>query len=257
MDQPEKRDDPDRSVSAEGGVADSSGSSQEVHTLPSLPARILPLFFEPTRLFLALREQPVFWGAIFLVATLVAISGILIPAELYEEAARRQIAASGQDISELPERMATGAGQFMRIMASVGLFVFLPIMVAIQTGVLSLIFQFVLGYDGTYRQYLSVVAHSFLVMAVGAVLMTPLRIAAGRADLSLSLGAFLSSPGESLFGRFLQSVDLFNLWVYALIGLGIAVVDGERSARTAIGVTVGLALLFSAAGAALSALRGQ
>jgi hypothetical protein len=257
MDQPEKRDYPNQSVSAERDPSDSFGLGQEGPALPSLLARILPLLFEPTKLFRALREQPVFWGAIFLVATLVAVSAVLIPSQLYVEAARRQLETSGQDISEIPEGMTANAGRFMKIMASAGAFVGIPIVVAIQAGILSLIFRFVLGYVGTYRQYISVIAHSFLVMALGSVLLTPLRIAAGRADLSLNLGAFTSNLGDGFFGRFLQGVDLLTLWVFALVGLGIAVVDGTRPARTAIGVTIGLVLIFSAAGAALRGLGGQ
>jgi hypothetical protein len=243
--------------SLEGDAGQDNRGNEEGARLPFLPARIIPLLFEPTKLFQAVRARPEFWGPILFAAGLIAFSSILIPSELYQEAARRQMAALGVEVPDMPEAAAAASAGIQKIMRAVAFLFGVPIGAAILAGVVSLIFRFGLGYEGSYRQHLSIVAHSSLIVAFAALLMTPLRIAAGRVDLALTLGTFVPFLAEGFLARFLQGVDLFNVWAYALIGVGISVVDGTRPARTAIVVMVGLVLVRAAVGAVFRGLAGM
>jgi hypothetical protein len=78
----------------------------------------------------------------------------------------------------------------IRVGGAVAAFVFWAIMLAVFAGVVTVFLAFLLGHEGTYRQYLAVVAHAHLISATSGILLLPLRIAAEDAQLLLSLGAF-------------------------------------------------------------------
>jgi hypothetical protein len=100
---------------------------------------------------------------------------------------------------------------------------------AFFAGLVTLFFAILLGHDGTYRQYLAVVAHAQLIVATAAILLAPLRIAAEDAQLLLSVGTFATflEPGYLL--RFLSALNLFGLWAWVLVALGAARIGRKRS----------------------------
>lgn len=222
-----ERETPDGAVAAPGPLA-------------PLHRRITQAFFAPGTLFRALDREPAIAGALFLGAALVALSGLALPVEVYEEGFRQQMQAVGQELPGDPVTMA----RFMKVAAVFGSVVIWPIMAVLSAGVIALVLMFGFGFEGSFRRYLSVTAHAFLVPAVAALLLVPLRILARDPSFTLSVGnlAFFL-PEEGLVSRFLGFLDLLNLWAYALIGLGAAIVDGARSAATAVSVTVGLVVL--------------
>jgi hypothetical protein len=123
-------------------------------------------------------------------------------------------------------------------------------------GVYGVVFLFALGYEGSFRVLLSVVAHALLVVAVGALVLVPLRILAGDANLTLSVATLLPFLGDGFLLRFAGLLDLFNLWAYVLIGVGAAVMDGRRSPAAGVAVSLGVALILSLLLAAISGMGG-
>lgn len=220
--------------------------------LPFVLMRIPGLIFSPTRLFRSLKEDPAFWGALILGIAIVALSGFLIPAEVWVDWMRTQAIEAG---SEVPENTAM-LGRVMKITTTGGALVGVPIALLLQAGLFKLLFTFGMGYQGSYREYFAIAAHVMLLTAIGGLLLIPLRISTGNPTLGLGLGTFFPSLEVGFLFRLLQSLDFFAIWGMALMGLGASVLDGTRPARTSIAVALLAYLVFAVLISTLGGLRG-
>ena len=124
--------------------------------LPSLPKRLVQVFFSPGELFTALREKPVWFGALAVAAVFIVLSTILIPTDVWVEFSRNQMIQQGQEIPAGFE----SSGAIIRIFSVLGGPIGFSIMVFIIAGIVTLFFSFLFGDEGRYVQYLSVVAHA-------------------------------------------------------------------------------------------------
>lgn len=216
--------------------------------MPSLPGRLLRTFVAPGELFEKLRERPLWAGALVLGAVLVGLSVILVPVEVWQEMVREQIREQGQ---EMPPGFE-GGGTLFRISSVVGGVAFWFIWAFLLAGLVTLFFSFLLGDEGGYKQYLAVVSHALLISAVGAVLVVPLKIAQGDPSLSLSLGTFAFFLEEGYPLRVLKNLDLFGLWGYGVMAVGVGKLDPDRSA----GVAAAVLFAFALAGALVFGIFG-
>ena len=193
--------------------------------LPSLFGRYIRVFTSPDILFQGLRTRPEWAGAMLLGSCLVFAGTVLIPPELTIATLRERMLERGQIFPPgLADQMET-----IRFGGSVAAFVLWAIMLTVFAGVVTVFFAFLLGHEGTYRQYLAVVAHAHLISATSGVLLAPLRIAAEDARLLLSIGAFATFLEAGYVLRFLSFLDLFGLWAWLLVGLGAARIGRRES----------------------------
>jgi len=156
---------------------------------------------------------------------LVLAGTVLIPPELTLATLRERMVEQGQEFPPgLADQMTA-----IRFGGAVAAFVFWALMLAIFSGVITVFFRFLLGHEGTYRQYLAVVAHAHLISATSGVLLAPLRILGEDAQLLLSLGTFATFLEAGYVLRFLSFLDLFGLWSWLLVGLGVARIGGKQS----------------------------
>jgi hypothetical protein len=192
---------------------------------PGLFNRYVGVFFSPDLMFQGLRSRPHWAGALVLGGLLSAAGIMLLPPDLMLATMREQAMASGQP---LPSFFGD-APWWLRLVFGAGAFVGWSIISAIFAGLVMLFFAILLGHEGTYRQYLAVVAHAHLVVATSTVLLIPVRIAGEDAQLLLSLGSFavFLEPGYLL--RLLGFVDLFGLWAWLLVALGAARIGRKKS----------------------------
>ncbi|TVP58225.1 MAG: hypothetical protein EA351_04255 [Gemmatimonadales bacterium] len=217
-------------------------------TLPTLPRRVVMVVTAPVTLFERLKERPVSLGAMILGALLVGAAAAMIPVELMQETIREQMIAAGQD----PGEAVGTAGRVAWVFGIFGPLVFWPLLAVITAGLYSVIFLFAFGYEGSFRKLLSITAHALLVAALGTLLLAPLRMITADPQLTLSVGSFFFFLEDGILLRFLELLDLFNLWTYVLIGIGAAVIDGSRSRTEGAMVALGAAVLFSFVLAALT-----
>ncbi len=216
-------------------------SEPEPFPLSPLPSRLLQLFFSPGALFQGLRERPV-WGLVLLLgAVMVAVSVALIPVDLWIQMMREQAVDRGQD---LPAGFG-GAGPLFRAFSILGGVVGWLVMAFVLAGILFVIFAFLLGDEGRYTQYLSVVSHALFISAVGALLTVPLKIAQGDPTLTLSVGTFAAFLEEGYLFRVLKLLDLFGLWGYGVMAVGVSKIDPRRSLGSSMVVLFGLALVMA------------
>ena len=196
---------------------------------PGLFSRYVQVFFSPDDLFQGLRTRPYWVGAVLLGSGLAAVGVMLLTPDIMLATVREQALASGQPLPpEFEDLLAEWAG-VVRYIIGAATFVFWPLIPVVSAGVVTVIFAFLIGHEGTYKQYLAVVAHAHLVTATAAVLVAPLRIAMEDAQVLISLGSFAPflEPGYLL--RFLSLLDLFGIWAWLLVGLGAARIARKKS----------------------------
>lgn len=214
----------------------------------SLPTRLLKVFFSPGEVFLALREKPVWLGAVGVCGVLVALSVILIPADIWVESMREQAMRRG---TELPPFLAS-AGPAFRLASAVSGIIGIFLWVFLLSSVVTVFFSFLLGDEGRYKQYLSVVSHALVITAVGSVLLLPLRIAQGDPTLTLNVGTFLPFLEEGYAFRVLKLLDLFGLWSYSVMAIGVTKINPRRG----MGVALSFFLAFAVASALVFGIFG-
>jgi len=219
----------------------------EAHETPPtipLPVRLVKVFFSPGEVFQSLRGNPSWAAVLALGAVLVAVSVLLIPGEIWVQMMREQAAQRGQ---EIPPFMSS-AGPIFRLASVASGVIFWFIWAFILAGITTFVFAFLFGDEGRYRQYLSVVSHGLFIGAVGSLLLVPLRIAQGDPSLTLNLGTFLPFLEEGYAFRVLKLLDLFGLWGYAVMAIGVSKIDPRRGFALALSFfwafAVAFALLF-------------
>ena len=211
---------------------------EDLHPLPPFHRRLMDVFFNPGRLARALKEHPA-WGLAMLVGTLlVALQLGLIPGDVWSEVQRQAILRSGREMPEVPAAMQT----FMRWSTPVFGTIAIPIMEFIFAGFVTLVFAFVMGDDGRYRQYLAILAHAWIIPGVVELLVLPLKIAQKNPQLTVSLGSFFVFLPEGYFLRVLNMMALSQIWAWLVVAAGVHAIDPKRKYATAATVLIGLNL---------------
>jgi len=203
----------------------------------SLPRGIGALLFAPSDLFAELRDDPRWLGALVLGVVLVAVTNVLIPTELYEETLVRIQLESADPTSDAVDVGTVAAVQKWSLV--IGTVLFWPIVVAFFASIVAVVFGFLLGDRVSFRQYFSVVAHASIVLAIGGLLVLPLRIAQRDFTATLNLGLFLPFE-EGAAADFFKAFDLFLIWFLVLVGLGAHQLDERRSATAVTSTLLGL-----------------
>lgn len=189
---------------------------------PSLPVRYLNAILSPGSLFEGMPASPPWAGAYFLTALLVAVGTALVPADLMMEMIREQSAASGSPTPEVPAMVMTlfGAG---------GAFVMMLIIMPLLAGFTTVVFSFIMGDEGSYRQHLSIVAHAGAIVALGTFVAIVLKIMTQDAQAVLSLGTLAPFVPDGYVYNVLSSIDLFGVWSACVVGVGVASLSKKRS----------------------------
>jgi len=213
----------------------------ETKTSMSLPTRLLKVFFAPGEVFEAVRAKPVWFGALGMAGLFVALSMVLIPGEIWIESMRAQAAEQG---TEMPGFMSS-AGPVFRLASAASAMIGTFLWAFLLAGIVTLVFAFLFGDDGKYRQYLSVVSHALFIGAVGALLLIPLRIAQGDPSLTLNLSTFLPFLEEGYSLRVLKLLDLFGLWSYLVMAVGVTKIDPRRGMGFAVSFFMAFAVVFA------------
>jgi len=216
---------------------------------PSLPSRLLGMFTSPGAVFEKLAQRPVWIGAILVAAVLVGLSTILAPAELFEATVREQLQNSGQPI---PDSLSA-VGLFAKIAGTAAAVIVDPLMTALMAGIVTLIFVFAMGGSGTYKQYLAATTHAFFIPALSALALLPLKISAGDLQLRFSIGTFLPFLEDGWLASGLSWLDLFGLWGWVLVALGVSKIDPKRSWGSAATIILTLVVVLTMGGALIFA----
>lgn len=209
---------------------------------PSFPVRVAQTFFSPGKLSESLAANPVWFAALILGAALVALQSALIPAEVWEAMFRETMIQRGQAV---PEGMGSGGVAIMRISALVAGPIMYCVMAFLFAGVVTLVFSFILGDEGRYKQYLAMMAHALVIPSFVGLLLVPLRISEQNPQLTLNLGTFLYFLPEGYLSKVLTMLDISQFWAWAVVGLGAHAIDRRRSVGSAVSVLIGLSVILA------------
>ncbi len=228
-------------------LAESGADGEPDHGPPVLPPlwrRVLDVFLSPGELFTGLAVSPKWLGALLLGGLITTVSVLLIPPEIYETQLRAIFLERGQDLPGDPARMA----RMNRVAGSVVAPVFWTIVSLLVAGLATLVFAFILGDRGRFKQYFAAVTHAFLIAAIGGLMVTPLRIAAGDPQLLMSIGnALRGTLPDSYFLSVLRGLDVFGIWANVALAIGMTKIDPRRSFGSAFVVfmtlSIGLAMI--------------
>ena len=219
--------------------AETQEAAEEGPTVPPFYKRIIDVFFNPGTLVEALAAKPVYAAALLTGIVLIAVQFALIPVELILEIQREAMLVSGRDAPEMTDLMVTIAKWGTPIGAALSVMV----MTFLFTGLYTLVFAFVLGDEGRFRQYLSVTTHAWLIPMFIGLLLTPLRISTGNPQFTLSMGSFLFFLSDGYLLNVFKGMDLTQIWSALVIAQGATAIDRRRSFKSAAVVTIGLILV--------------
>lgn len=197
---------------------------------PNSLARIFSVLWKPRDTFESIAARPTWGLALLVIVVLSAVSAaIWIPSIDVAELIRERIASSGQNVDAARLETIIDVTDRMRWVMFLGpVIVFQPIAVAVVAFVFYLVFR-VTGSEQRYEQSLAVTTHSFLPLAVAALLSIPLLLSRGSLSneelmtggmLASNLGFLAGEDASPAMRAFLQSLDFFSLWSIVLLGIG-------------------------------------
>ena len=206
--------------------------------IPGIHRRFFDTFFSPAKIGAYLADEPRWVVALALSIGLMSLQVVLIPPEVWESLMREQSLAQGGPPLPMPDWVT----DWMGILAAVGAAMTTAIAIPIGAGFLTVIFAFVLGDEGSYRQYLAVTAHSFFIPALVGLLIIPLKIATQDPQLTLNLGSFFFFLPSGYWLGVLTAMDLTQIWSSLVIAQGAHCIDRSRSFRSAVVILLSLML---------------
>jgi hypothetical protein len=202
--------------------------------LPPLPLRLLYAFVSPGKLTELLAKDPKVLGALLVVAIIAALSVALIPVDVMVEMQRQAALERGTDMPELPEQALT----VMRIVIPVFTVVSTTVFALLISGFYALVFAFILGDEGRFKQYLAMVAHAWFIAFLFGLLITPLRISTGDPRLTVNLASFLFFLPDGYLLNFFRAIDLTQIWASLVIAQGAHAIDPRRSFGSAVPIVL-------------------
>ncbi len=203
--------------------------------------RIWMVFMRPTELFEGLALNPAWFPAALFGALVTAGCMALLPAEMFVTVVESQVMdeEAAAQLSAVPDTfyklLAVGGGGAAPLLA--------PLFFGLVTYV---VFVFIRGDEGSFRQHLCVWSHAGIIGAVGAVFTLPLQMLSGDVTRTLSLGSLVPFLSEGYLLRFLTGLGLFSLWSFGVAGLGLATLAEKRSPASAVRMVVFLLVAFTA-----------
>jgi hypothetical protein len=214
-----------------------------------LPRRVIETFTSPGELFARFGSAPPWVGVVAITAIVTAAMFALMPMEALVEMAR-SAAPPGQAGPD-PETAAT----IMRITSIIGGLVMPFIATVFMAGLLKLIFGAMMGGEATYQQYLGVYGHAMLIVALGAIVTFPIILMSGDMTRQLTPALLLgdADPAAAL-PKILMQFGIFNLWQYAVIGVGVVRVNRGRISMGATYAALAAFYVLTALLAAIPAL---
>jgi hypothetical protein len=219
--------------------APGAGADDGTPPLPSFPKRFAQVFFSPGDLTQALARKPAWAAALFTGVVLTLVQLALIPPEVWETMFREGMLRQG---TEMPAGF-DGGGTIMRVSSVVGGAVAFLVMSFVFAGVVTLVFAFVMGDEGKYKQYLAMLSHAWLIPTVVGLALLPLKISQSNPQFTLNLGAFFFFLPDGYILKVFKMLDLSQVWSWFVLAQGAHAIDAKRSFGSAATV---LAILFVA-----------
>ena len=187
---------------------------------------LVSIFYEPTRVFRALKEKPTWLIPLifFLVVMTIATYFIMPAAQKAQLAAiDRSEVYSAEQKAQIKEQMEQNKGFAMiGVIASP---IFWVVLIFISVGFTMLMGNAIFGGKARFAQVFSMIILSFMTWVIGTIIKTPLIVAKDSIDVRTSLAIVL--PGETTSGplySFLNTyTDIFVVWQLVILVIGVKI----------------------------------
>jgi hypothetical protein len=223
---------------------------------PNVFEQIIGVFLSPTKTFQAIDEKPNYLVPLILVILIsiviaYAIMPSIMPAQMEKQ--REKLVERGMNDEEIDQALATGE-KFGSIFGIVGAGVSPIIMLLIAAGLLMFVCSVILGGITSFVKVFSIMTYSWLISLVGSLVKIPLIVKQKTPDIHFSPATFWpEDTAKNFLYHFLKSFDIFSIWQYIVLAIGVAVI--YKFSNQKAGIAVGfLFLIFALFGAAMSSM---
>lgn len=204
------------------------------------PARLLGVFYEPGKVFADVAEHPRWGIAPILISILVGIALVYsISTHIGWEQTIRQTLANNPRTADLPadqreKAIATGT-KIASIGGWVGAILGAPFSVLIIAGVLTGLFNGLLGTELKFAKMFAITAYAMLVRALFTALLILIVYLKPPEEFNIQVSPF--SPAAYMnrldYPKWLMSLagslDLFTIWSIVLLAIGFSVAAKKLS----------------------------
>jgi hypothetical protein len=218
-----------------------------------LVARIFGVVLSPRATYAAVAAKPRSLGVLVVVLVVIGISqGIFLSSEVGQQLVLdqqiRAMEAFGLTVSDqLYDQMEQGMRR-AAITGPISQAIIWPIALAIEAGILLMVFSLLMGGAATFKHVYAVVTHSSVIVALQQVFSMALSYASGKMA-GANLAIFVPMLDEKNFVTlFLGSIDLFFVWATISLAIGLGVLYRRRTgpiATTLLGIYVLVALVIA------------
>lgn len=209
---------------------------------PSLISRLTGVITSPRATFEQIVAAPRVAGALAVVAVIsaVMVAGFLAT-DIGQQAWIDQAVASqeawGSPVSDEQYAGLQRMAPMAPYLSGIPYLFIIPIGAVVVSGILFAVFNALMGGTATFKQLLSVVAHSQFVMALALLVSMPINYMKGTMTGATSLAVLAPMLDEGSFlARFLGMIDIFVVWYVVVLAIGLAVLYRRKTQSVAIGL---------------------
>jgi hypothetical protein len=207
-------------------VNDFETDSSNPEPMPLLQ-RVTGVFHQPRAVMESVAENPTWVGPLLLLLGLGVLAAFLIPEEVVEQSTRRMLSKmpgmGGAAAAELDSHDFSPTSVTNLLTGAVGV-----IVAALMTALWALLlFRGILGGEGRFKQYFSMVLIAGFVAYAGGLVSIPLQIQSGDLLANLSVGTLLPFLGEGFLRTWMNAIGLFTIWESIVLGIGATCIDKD------------------------------
>jgi membrane protein, antimicrobial resistance system len=149
-----------------------------------------------------------------------------------------------------PEQLATmeRIAPYAGYIAAVQMLIFIPIMYVVVAGILYVLFTVAMGGTSTFKQVLAIVTHTGAIGILQQLFTVPMNFAQQSMTSKTNLAVFLPAMEGSFLGALLGTIDIFLIWQFIVLAIGLGVLYRRRTqpiAMTLFGIYGVIALIIA------------
>jgi hypothetical protein len=226
-----------------------------------LVGRVAGVLTMPRTTYAEIAARPRWLGALFAVTLFsTAASAIFLSTDVGRQALLdqqiRTLQSFGNQVTAAQYLQFERLSPFAAYLGGASQAIGLPLVTLVAAGLAFAIFGTLLGGHATFGQVFAVAAHSTVILALRALLVTPLNYARETMASPTTLASFVPFLDDTtVVARVLGSLDLFYVWWLLSFSIGLAVLY-RRKVRwltlATLAAYAGVVLALVAVGSAFS-----
>ena len=223
-------------------------------------SRMAGVIFSPRATFADVAAHPKSLGVlsvsmVIIVVALFALFRTEVGQQAWIDQQVRGSESFGRTISDQQYQGMERIAPYIGYIVACAYLIFIPIVLAIVSGILLGVFNALLGGDASFKQVFAIVAHSGVITVLQTVFAMPLDYMRASLSSPTNLGVFVPFLDEASFlARLLGTIDLFQIWWLVTMSIGLGVLYKRRTGPIATSLLTVYAVIILAIAAVRSAL---